>query len=80
MPIICDDDIAAGRYGVEWGLAADVARAADLNRRYADLELGLVDTIVMAIAERLKATAIATLDRRHFGAVTLRGTPALLPD
>jgi uncharacterized protein len=74
------DDIAAGRYGVEWGLATDVARAADLNRRYADLELGLVDTTVMAIAERLKAAAIATLDRRHFGAVTLRGTPALLPD
>jgi hypothetical protein len=33
----------------------------------------------MAIAERLRAHAIATLDRRHFGAVTFRGAPSLLP-
>jgi hypothetical protein len=33
----------------------------------------------MATAERLKATAIATLDARHFGAVKLRGAPKLLP-
>jgi len=34
---------------------------------------------VMAIAERLEVEAIATLDVRHFGAVKLRGGPALWP-
>ena len=73
------DDVAAAHYDVDWGQPADLGRAAELNRRYASLKLGLVDTVVMAIAERVKADAIATLDRRHFGGVTLRGTPALLP-
>ena len=33
--------------------------------------------VVMAVAERTKAQAIATLDERHFGAVVLRGAPRL---
>ncbi len=74
------DDVATAHYDVDWGQPADLGRASELNRRYASLKLGLVDTVVMAIAERAKADAIATLDRRHFGAVTLRGTPALLPE
>ena len=73
------DDIAQERFDVDWGQPADLRRAAELNRQYAGLELGLVDTVVMAIAERLKADAIATLDRRHFGAVSLRGSPAIVP-
>ena len=43
------------------------------------MKLGLVDAVVMAIAERLGATAIATLDVRDFGAVKLRGEPKLYP-
>jgi hypothetical protein len=39
----------------------------------------LVDSVVMAIAERRKAEAIATLDLGHFAAVTLRNRPHLLP-
>src|SRR5688572_21165400 len=73
------DDVAQERFDVDWGQPADLRRAAELNRQYAGLELGLVDTVVMAIAERLKADAIATLDRRHFGAVSLRGSPAIVP-
>jgi hypothetical protein len=38
-----------------------------------------VDAAVIAAAERLRATAIATLDMRHFGAVTIRGRPRLIP-
>ena len=68
-----------GTFHVEWGRHEDLVRAATLNRQYADLALGLVDTAVMAIAERLKADAIATFDRRHFGAVTLRHRVELLP-
>lgn len=68
-----------GAFQIEWGQDRDWERAAELNRRYADLALGLVDVSVMAIAERLNATAIATFDRRHFGAVKLRLDVALVP-
>jgi len=73
------DDLAAGAFAVEWGAPADLERAAELDRRYATLGLGLVDAAVMAVAERLGADAIATLDLRHFGAVALATKPRLLP-
>ncbi len=72
-------DLAEGNLRVEWGQDGDLRRAAALSRRYRSLGLGLVDTVVMAVSERLGAEAIATLDRRHFGAVAIRGRPALLP-
>jgi len=72
-------DLAAGRYLVEWGEPADLHRALELDRTYPDLSLGLVDGIVMAVAERLEARAIVTLDLRNFGAVTLKGQPHLWP-
>lgn len=72
-------DLAAGAFTVEWGQEADVDRARELDARHAALGLGLVDGVVMAIAERRKAEAIATLDVRHFAAVRLRGAPRLLP-
>ncbi len=73
------DDLLDGAWSVEWGTLGDVARAQELGRRYRDLQLGLVDTVVMACAERLGATAIVTLDLRHFGAVELEGNPQILP-
>jgi predicted nucleic acid-binding protein len=39
----------------------------------------LVDGVVVAMAKRLGADGIATLDLRHFGAVAIRGEPLLLP-
>ena len=33
----------------------------------------------MAVAERLEARAIVTLDLRDFGAVTLKGSPEIWP-
>lgn len=72
-------DIAASAYAVEWGTAADLERANELHRHYRALRLGLVDGVVIAVAERLGADAIATLDMRHFGAVAIRGRPKLLP-
>ena len=72
-------DVAEGRFEVVWGDERDVARSRYLARRHRDLAVGLVDGVVMAVAERLRARAIATLDRRHFGAVKLQGTPLLLP-
>lgn len=72
-------DLADGGFAVEWGNARDLVRAHDIARRHKALKLGLVDAIVMAVAERLEAAAIATLDVRHFSAVRLTGNPKLLP-
>jgi uncharacterized protein len=72
-------DLSGGVFQVEWGREDDLVRAHALVRQHRALELGLVDGIVMATAERLRASAIATLDLRHFGAVTLKHRPALLP-
>ena len=47
----------------------DYTRIRDLVERYANLPLGLVDASVVAIAERLEETTVATLDRRHFAVV-----------
>jgi uncharacterized protein len=54
---------------------------ADLVRTYADFPLGAADASVVAVAERLKANRIATLDHRHFQAVRPAHCPAfeLLP-
>ncbi|MBI4420732.1 MAG: PIN domain-containing protein [Gemmatimonadetes bacterium] len=72
-------ELANGAWAVEWGAEGDMERAHELNRQYQALKLGLVDGVVMAIAERLKAEAIATLDLKHFGAVKIAGAPRLLP-
>ena len=72
-------DVAEARYNVEWSDDADLARARELCDRHRGLRLGLVDGVVLAMAERLRADAIATLDLRHFGAVEMRGTPRLFP-
>ncbi|MEO5511180.1 MAG: PIN domain-containing protein [Longimicrobiales bacterium] len=72
-------DIATGGLTVEHGEPADIRRATHLDEKYADLDLGLVDGVVAAVAERLGAAAIATLDVRHFGAITIDGNPRLLP-
>ncbi len=73
------DDVAEGRYVVEWNATGDMRRATALAKRYRSLSLGLVDAVVMTVAERLHADAIATLDLRHFGAVKLATEPLLLP-
>ena len=70
-------DLASGAYAVEWGDEQDLIRAHALCRRLP--KLGLVDGVVISVAERLSADAIATLDLRHFGAVEIRGRPALFP-
>jgi predicted nucleic acid-binding protein len=72
-------DVADGGYVVEWGRETDLLRAQTICSAHRSLRLGLVDAFVIAISERLKASAIATLDLRHFGAVKIRGTPKLLP-
>ena len=72
-------DLAQALFYVEWDGASDLKRARELDEQYADLSLGLVDAVVMAIAERIGARAIATLDLRDFAPVELAGAPELWP-
>jgi hypothetical protein len=64
--------LVSGRLVVEHVNDADLLRAADLVEQYADLKLGAADASVTAVAERLGATEVATLDHRHFGVVQPR--------
>ena len=63
------DDVLNGAYQVEPITGADLARCRELQTRYSDLTLGVVDASVVALAERLAEPKIATLDQRHFRAV-----------
>ena len=62
-------DLAAGNLIVEPVAASDWLRIAELVAQYIDLPLGTVDASVIAAAERLGTSDIATLDRRHFSVV-----------
>jgi predicted nucleic acid-binding protein len=72
-------DLADGSFVVEWGREEDLTVAQRIHTRHRSLRLGLVDAVVIAMAERLKVKAIATLDLRHFAAVSIKGNPRLLP-
>ena len=54
-----------------------LARSGELIDRHRDLALGLVDATVIAAAEMLGETKIATLDHRHFTVVRPTHTQAL---
>lgn len=47
----------------------EYVRVRVLLRAYADHGLEFVDAAVVAVAERLEQTRVATLDRRHFSVV-----------
>jgi len=62
-------DFAEGNLILEPIDASDWLRIAEFVFRYRDLPLGTVDASIVTAAERLGVADIATLDRRHFGAV-----------
>jgi uncharacterized protein len=74
-------DLAVGSFIAEPVGAGDWERILDLVWQYQDFPLGTVDASVIAAAERLDVTEIATLDRGHFGGVRPRHVDAfeLLP-
>jgi hypothetical protein len=61
--------LVSGQLAIEHVGGADLERAAELVETYSDLALGAVAAAVVAIAERLGASKIAALDRRHFTVV-----------
>jgi predicted nucleic acid-binding protein len=68
------EDLRDGAFRVDANVEKDLARACELRRKYSALALGLVDTLVMAQADR--AQAILTTDGHHFRAVKLAIAPA----
>ncbi|GIW29365.1 MAG: ribonuclease VapC [Meiothermus sp.] len=73
------EDIGSQVYQVVDLSEAGYQRVFELYQQYQSLRLGFVDAAVIAIAEELGIGQIATLDRRHFGAVEARIKLELLP-
>jgi uncharacterized protein len=71
------EDVLAGAYRYEPATTADLERCRALQQQYNDLELGVVDASVIALAERLGETDVATLDHRHFSVVRPQHAEAL---
>lgn len=63
------EDLAARRYESPALDSTDYQAALELDRRYADLNLGLADLSVAVLAGRLGTRRILTFDQRHFRAV-----------
>ena len=55
----------------------DMVRVVELMRQYQGFPLGITDASVIALAERIKASSVATLDHRHFHAIKPAHTTAL---
>ena len=69
-------DLACGAFTYAPPALDELSRAMDIDRRYSDLGLGLVDGSIIALAEGLGIRRLATRDVRHFTAVRLRdGSP-----
>lgn len=60
-------DIESGAYVVADLAREDYTRIRELCDRYADADIGFVDSAVLAIVDVLGESKLATLDRRHFG-------------
>jgi uncharacterized protein len=61
--------MVASRFEVIGPTREDLLRMAELASKYEDLPLGATDASIVALAERLNDSTIATLDRRHFTVV-----------
>jgi predicted nucleic acid-binding protein len=63
-------EVAQGAYAYEPMTFEDVERAAQVDRKFADLGLGVVDASIVALAERLDLLRILTVDA-DFAAVRM---------
>jgi uncharacterized protein len=70
--------LADGDFSAVELTTSNYARMAELVVTYGDLPLGATDASVIAIAERLKLTEVATLDRHHFSVVQPAHVDALM--
>jgi predicted nucleic acid-binding protein len=65
-------DLARGAFTYAPPTIGQLSRAMEIDRRFANLGLGLVDGSVVALAESLAIRRLATRDVRHFAALRLR--------
>jgi predicted nucleic acid-binding protein len=59
------------RYEYESARPSDIVRALELDAKFKDLNLGLVDGTVAALAERRQVYRVLTTDRRDFSALRI---------
>lgn len=64
-------DLARGAFTYAPPTLGQLTRAMEVDRRFGDLGLGLVDASIVALAESLDIRRLATRDLRHFAAVRL---------
>jgi predicted nucleic acid-binding protein len=57
------------RYEYELPRPSDLVRALELDAKFKDLNLGLVDGTIAALAERREVYRVLTTDRRDFSAL-----------
>jgi predicted nucleic acid-binding protein len=61
-------DLDRGAYLVEWWPAA-IHETIALANRHGSMDLGLTDASLLALADHLGTSRVATLDERHFRAL-----------
>jgi predicted nucleic acid-binding protein len=59
----------ATTYELEPTSASDLARALQFDAKFHELQIGLVDGIVAAVAERRRVLRVLTVDRRDFASL-----------
>ncbi|WP_204102279.1 MULTISPECIES: PIN domain-containing protein [Spirulina sp. CCY15215] len=62
-------DVLAGNFTYLQVELADLQRALEIMSQYKGVPLGLVDSSIVALAERYRIQKILTLDRRHFSLI-----------
>jgi predicted nucleic acid-binding protein len=60
-------------YEFQATIEEDITRAIELDQKFHELELGLVDGVVAAVAERLRIYRILTIDHEDFGPLRVGG-------
>jgi predicted nucleic acid-binding protein len=74
------ESLRRGAFRLENLTEEELQRCSELLQTYRDINLGLADASVIAVAERLGISTILTLDERDFRAVTPATGPfRLLP-
>lgn len=63
------EDLRSRRFETPGLDARDYQTATELDRRYADLNLGLADLSVVVLAQKLGTRELLTFDERHFRVV-----------
>jgi hypothetical protein len=62
-------EVAAGIFKLAEFDSRDVAQAAELAERHADLRIGIADASIVVLAAKYGTTRVLTLDERHFRAM-----------